>query len=1692
MPIDAYNPDQESFGTIPALDSNQTPAPPAPVAEDRAKKANFGLLGKVKETYPDMYQMISDGREDILRDSIARQIYLKNILARNDVITKSLADPNVPGITPDQIDRITRRINEPDNPESIFEDHFALQYMGYIDHAKDNPDDISWVKQVQQEWPTEFEAYRKFGTHSLSTTQLLNTRLENITSSLEDEGVAQRIWNFTKSLIPGREEYALSRLVPGASLHFGLGESLQDQSLNFYRMSREQQLTTLDNVHEYLKDTPELEAQFLAGMIGQSKTDKMQNDLSLPIAVATMGIGPGAIRRAAYTAFPALAVRDFVKGMTRSVGDLSAEITAPAAAGDLARASVNRAADAIIADMATNNPVRRQIEALQSFFQGKIDDFVQNPGNYGAELANQMLERYQVAPDQIIAMLTGMMRVERVPPLRAMQDIMDQFRKHVADYLPSVDNKILNITVPYRKDTLSGNWFVDIHLGDMYGKYFNQEDAADFYAKTHNIPDYSIGGIEPTFEDTLLRIKEGDLSSTGPEINKITDPNVKAENAEILEKMRAEDAATLESRRLKDSGSGYYIRITIPWDETHPFTRNLINDGIKTNAYGSKTPESLITRFLGGILSPEKTLSLYARTQRGIATFGPNVINELATQWGKDIAQLAKGSYPWSAKREKWNDLNRVMEYGRSIPDPDNKGIPGYTFKNLGELEYAFRKTVGYSPDEQQVKAYFAWKQLNELDLTLRRLSVYRNKTRTGTMVHSAWTKGPDGEKVFTPEFDAVPQNKIPTGEGAVLVMGDRVGQERILTTRSLAENTELGKRLRGNNPTDKLQVAEIYDQYSRPLEGWGNVKNERIRYVVGKFNKRNLELNEQLPERGGGHQIYDYPFYLKQAIMSKQLRREAKLDEDGFEVSPAQYDIHYEGDNTLWAIRTRAEGRIIEERLNGIRERIRDGKIAEAKQYLIENPLPYNWEDIYEKFKPTPKRNARTGRMMAAKPSIDLNEPIRLMDNNRTIGDAFGNEYKARYGKSFVNGLRSGNPASQYQVAFTGERDARQLMSIFDDGGKGNPVFKLEPARMIDPMTSMNRGLANIANSFFFDDLKIGFMEHWLQEAAPFMDLRKNELQNSMYTLFHNPKWIKRPNSDQLDRIKQLEIARSQHLNLVSRPGEQESYLLSAAQHLSDAMYTKLGPKFIISPMSIVSMAKDGPTFLRNMAFHYKLGMFNPSQLLKQLNTWATIYGIEGPTRASQGAIGAMLHELSRLNDNPGVLAHLDSVASKFGWRPGEWQEFRDFMMNTGFDTVAGEYAARDSIWSGKIYSSGINRFLSLGSSFFTEGERNVRYGAFATAYRRFRDAHPTGPLSDADKEVILQRARLLNVNMDRAANAIWQHGLSSIPFQFQTYALRTAELMFGKALTTKEKARLFATYFTLYGFPTATALYGLPFADNLRKTAIDNGYEVGNGYISNTLMEGVPAMIGSMITGNRYNIGQVYGPSGLFNYNEYLRSDQTFWQAILSSSLGPSGSILANTWSNSDGLRRWGMNIYNDEFPFQWEDVARLFKEISAIRMGDQNRMALQTGNWYSTRGTKLATDINPMDAILMTLTGLSHQSMADSYLTGQQVDDRKKYNEYTEQVFIENWRNGIRAAVDGAGYNPNQADEYFKRAGMILKMRAYPIEDYSKLLARATQDYETLAEKMNKEYNLQHRPSGREQELTDRYISNTQRKQ
>lgn len=1696
--MDDFIPTSNSTDTsdIPVYDSGiphqNTPSPDT--ASERAGKAVFGMSDKIPTDYETFYNTILKGMEPQLRKQLGSQMDEYRAKKRQENITQyaNLLKGFGRDLTFDDIDAINKQFDYPSEPSSIIEDHYARRYMSFLNWNNNDPDSDAWTKQAQMIIPKQYTDIQETGIDVIRTREFIGNLLKDNMDTLEDQSTVGAIVDWLKTLVPGYDEY---KLYDRNAAGIFLGSNLEESTRADLRLPWEERKTRiLGKYNELKKDNPQMASRYLQALLGQSTLEVLGGDVNSAMNAATLaGMGVNTVRFIAAPFTFMSKATSAVDGVVRSVRatERAAETAARAAAGDLEGA----AAATIKKDLRVSaDPKQRAIDYLVSFFRGRLDAFRENVGTGNMmELVRKIESQWGFEQGEVIRLLTGAQRPSHFPE-EVLNAIYSYYKTDTELKFPGMGNQILDFSVPYRGPE-NAYWY-NIHLGTTKGTYFESPEAAHMRA-VHMFP-----GKEKAFEivpipenlttDELANLARTKLHEAEQWELRAGDPRIsKSSRGEAARNAKtARKQAEIYNRRIRDfgvegSGSGYYIKISKPLDLTQDFVRQSL---VSTGYPETLTPQSWVSALLGKVRTPDETLSEFQRRNRGIAVHGPHVLMELAHSLGKDLIDFAKGTFPLTSKRQRFRDLEHVMEEAQQIPDPARlaKGdnTPGYTFRNIGELQLHYMRFVGRLPEDDEIKAYFSWSMLNDLDHVLRNASVVRNKAQVGAESHVVFSNNRLGNRTEAPAFDGVNINHVPRGQGNYVEIGEELGKEKGGKAPIKVGNINAGKRKEYDQllKQGKLKIIRIYDEYANPLSGFGSIGDHSIRYVfVPTKNVRTNPLSwDQLPQRGGGHFIYDSPFFAKQAIMSHEV---VKRDDMG---RPIQVDHVYKGDKTVAALPLQAMGRDWVNKINTFREMLRRRDFDGARTFLRENPLGEDFKELIQWFglKEHPAsgavgrgstRDPRTGRMIADEPRLDINEPISLVDRNQLIGN-MSDDLRSRYhnpsnGQRFFNGTRGGSLANQRQVSFTGERDSHSIMHVFDDGQKGNPIYKFRPAELLSPINALNRGLAGITNSFFLDEYRFTAMEHWLQEAKPFLDLEPGELENASYSVFNNPRWL--PGADK-KRVSELQVAHYQIDQLVGKTASVTDGVLHAmAQSLADTIYTKMGPRFIIDPLWVASRLRDPARSIRAFTFHTQLGFFNFPQYLRQLQTFSTIFGVAGYKNASSGTLAAFLHGWTAFNNTPEFIGGLDKLMSRLyipgtgRWKIGEYREATELANLSGFFKVAGEYAQLDSQMSEQLVKAPFQKFLDLGTGFFRGGERMVRKGAWYTAYREMRDQFPTGALTDEMKAKILLRARDLNVNMDRAGNSIWQHGLGSIPLQFLTYQARSAELLLGHRLPMKDKLRLLYTNALLYGIG-GTAIIGLPFGDWFKKAATEYlGYDVGSNYVSDTVMQGVPAALLAAASGNWYNIGETLGPQGWEPIREMFRGDRPVWNLAL----GAVGTTLQTAWEQSDGIRKMAMSAYADDdrvFPFVPEDVLDTFNILSSSYHVSQTWMAMNTGRWVSRKGTLLTKDITPLNAIFMYLAGgLSPEQAANVNNLSMAIKDRQEDQKKIEQFFIKEYRRGVDAAQSGAGYNPDQALKYFKRAFTALRIGGYPYENWDKALSLANDGYETLVERMNQEF-------------------------
>lgn len=1117
---------------------------------------------------------------------------------------------------------------------------------------------------------------------------------------------------------------------------------------------------------------------------------------------------------------------------------------------------------------------------------------------------------------------------------------------------------------------------------------------------------------------------------------------------------------TIEAKQnysIEQFGGYHYIRVTRPLEETRDIVRDL---QLATDI--TKTPTSHLDNFLGGLLkfrTPDEVLSLAQRENRKALTYAPNALLKIFTDEAKDIGKIAKWTFPFTSRREAWKKWNEVVNYARSAIDPVTKE-KGYFFKSMQELETHYQQFANRAPTEAEARAYFSFVKLVESDRVLRGLSLYKNKARLGAQQYNWVAIDSLNKQVKSPSFEGIKRTQWPSTDDAVLYTGTHAGQEKVIRGGVLVSQDQYEGYIKAVKE-GRMHVIEVYDVEARPFKGYANVGNTRIRYVVTPMIENKPLAWEQTAQKGGSLFDHNYDFYVKQANMVPE-----KIGD--------KVRHWYEGDKTFMGAMYNSMGRDVSAKLNEVQKLIREGKLTEAEAYTARN-FPIEWEKLYAHFQET---KDAAGNIIPAR--FGLHEPFYSVPKGKLIKDLHqdlerrytGLSKPGRVTSEFADGTREGSLARQHQVQYTGQRDDYEVFSFKDKGTKNNPVYDYEPAKYLDPMAALQRGMSRIVNSAFLDDYKIFSVEHWLREAVGNGDPLKAIINASPEDVRRSPMYYFKTAMENLKSggdAAQLSRMRAGHYQIEQLLGVKsrvETELYSMVQKLADNVYGAYGPnKLSVVASWALPHVKDPFSFVKGMTFHAKLGIWNVPQLVVQAQTFATIMGIAGIKYAAPGTKASLIHRWASVNSSEAVLDHLDSLAGKLQipgsskWRPGEWKEAYKALLTTGFDKVAGEYAARDADFSHKIISSGTHQILDSGTWFFREGERQVRLGAWYTAFREFRDKVPTGRLTEANTRAILERADILSVNMSRASSSALHQGVFSLPTQFLAYQLRSAELFMGKRLTPQEKYRLLVTYGTLYGFPAALGVTGLPLGDILRKDAQDQGYIVGKDYWKSLIYEGAPSLIFGMATGKYLNIGDRYAVQGFDAMREAFRGDKTVWDILGGASFGMFREVI----ESSDGYFRRVMSLFRDQdekFQFTAEHALRPFRAISSVSAADRMWTAINTTRWISKKGMWL-DDASPAMATFQTMVGLQSQQASSAYLSSETIKDRGEYNKRSLDLATQDWRRGLLAEKDG---DKEQAKAFYMNSMAILKTRGYPEDQLHIAFASMSDDSRNLISKID----------------------------
>lgn len=1585
-----------------SLDSGQVGSYPlsAELASNRAMKASLGLPN-INKTYQDYYDAFVSGGEDTVRNEVASENNFRRNAKKQELIAALASKKNAPLVDKD-IQDIEWALSQDKtvrytDPSSIFEEAYASAYMNYLDLSQPGNEN-TFLAEAEAEIPVEANAYKEAGREAIAKHEFFRRIADDA-----EENFSQQSWpsfavDVGKMALPAYYEYKLRGRAPDTGVLQGgpLGENLEEQRKTYYRMPLNQMKEAFIKDFEKLKsDNPYAALHYAKAMLGRS-ADEIGLDNIFSLVEASFLAQAG---KQLATGAKGLWLKRFMKEAVKSSVDeaLKNEPTAAAiakGAGDVGEAAVKEATSIFLNKLAgQSKPIQDNLKNMLSFYKLDIDNLVSGVNNSTRELTTRIVSQTSNFMNNLSEVVAEIARVNRIPELDAVEGAIKGLKENISEIYPGLSNRIIDIS-NLRREPVSNTFHINITLGKNNAELFDRPTVAQNAAKAFNLPDAKVVQV----------------------------------------------------------GRGWALQVTKPLDETQDLVRNLL-----TTTRESTDPEGWLSSFFHWIRTPEETLSIDNRIQRKVATYAPSWLLQVAQDEALYIKKLYKGKgivdpvtgekvrgRIFSGKKTKrWEDWNSIVKLARTSPDPDT-GELGYFYKNVAELQDSYQRHLHRLADDAEVEAYFAYKRLLEMDRIFRNSAVYRSKVRVGAETHTPLiTSSPGQARVTAPTFDGMVHKYLPGTKDTILVLSKEVGKEGLYRGGEIPPSVL--KRLTKEIEDGKKLVVEIFDPEARPFNGFGKVKEERVRYVIADKLETKPISWEQVPRRGGGHWEYDYNFYIKQArIRAENIN--------------GVFRHWYEGDTTIMPMSIGSAARDIAKHLDQVRILIKDGDLKAAKKYS-ETHLPIDWKEVSGWF----RSHKVNGETIPAR--LSKYEPIEALGRDETIIGK-SKDLENRYTRitdtgervsTFMDGTKHGSAARQQTVQFTGSRDSYELMTLNPKGSKHNPIFNYEPAKMLDPIPSMDRALSNIINSAFFDDYKIMSVEHWLASAQQYLKPHVNDIRSAPFWHFHNPDF---KTDAPFDAVQRLKANHWQIQQFLGQTNAVDNFLTWSSQRLADIVYDNVGTKgLLIAPDHLLGAVKDASRFMRSVAFNAKLGLFAVPQLIVQSQTYGVIAGVAGPTRAAQGTAAAFMTQLSRINKNPAILDKLDETLSKMGgWKRGEFKESLDELRKTGFGNIMGEYALIDDALSPRIFRSRWGDFLHAGQVFFREGERSVRYGAWHTAFREFREANPTGRITAQDRQNILNRADLLSVNMSRASNSALHSGVFSIPTQFLTYQMRLAELFFGKRLTMAERGKLVFMQSFLYGIPIATGVTGVPLGDSIRQYALEHGYVVGDSWYT-TLMEGVPAALVGYATNNWYNVGDRLGSQGFEVIREAWNEDADIFKIIF----GASGATIGGFVSSSMGFYQAVKSMLGDggeSFPVKTDDLLDVFNEISSVNNARRAWYAANTGNWLSKKGLVLERGVSGSDALIRALTGLQSTDASDLHLKSMSIRDRVSNEKAATQRFMVEFRRAMRVHAD----DPEAARAHYIRARNFLIVYGIPQERWPSIFRQATADRGSLIEQLD----------------------------
>lgn len=1702
-------PQEDTSQQLPLMTPPPAPPPTSAEAENRANQYAFATGGDPQS----MYQQILAGREADLRRETARQEGIKADSQRVGILQDYASARSKAGVTTPLNDAERQTLEgltykQTRDPETIMEDLFAKQAVSTL-----YPEGSSRTQAADADLHTTMATQDVF-QEQIATNAAANRLLSGALDSQNKKGVVQQGLDVVGQMVPFFSQINRHDATQGVSGDFWTSSDLQSQYAHIRNQPTvEAQVKMLTDSYNTIAKHNQLDAiNFLQGFLHYGTQEQFLDsalnvaDIATVVSPVAKAVGKGVMRVISAPRLSGQEAADLATNVARvnatadkELADLASAAKGAAKLEDVAQADKmsaeieQRRQDELrkletfkqerLAEKApANDPqaaaarfansAKDTIAALAANPKPKISDIAAAAGNLDLSAASRVFEMASngVRASDPVHLGTELRATAAsiFNPPRAMGidkpfalareyvgNIAERMMQNSADFFKAVtglgpstispkalleafalgrqrllsdmerahlSDSVIDVDHVFMPEQTQGNVGYNIlRLGKPGGVMFDNQHQAGAWLKEYGIA----GTVERGNGPTWKVVQTENLKNVASGIAK------KTEGASVVASKEKPGKFDIV---IKQQGEGHYIQIARPAKETDDATKGFL---VETN---NVTPMSSIKQWLDsrgllGFMTPSNRLSTEQRGLRTSILYRIAEVQKLiGTTWTSAIGPLDKAE---KLRSTRFFDMMRRQEWVAE----DGTRMKGVEFKSQHDFENQWLATWKQLPNEKESMAYWGYIQANQMQYYVDNLRTYSERARQGSMLWQfakgqPWLEGRlerDVNKVFRPDANWS------------VIRAD--GKEDVYQGSKAYKDGELKDEITNLVKNEGHQIVQMADP-RRP-------GHAPVHFVVTKdATQKNLTM-DLIPYKGGGHIVYDYPGYVKQAVA---------------EFGRGDYVFHY-GDNTVLPVTSAAEGGVHVATLERARELYRNGDRAGFDAHIGMKP-PFTSDALWNKFaNGTLRTDLPFVYTRAGESTYHTPEMQRVLSTEKTSID---------WANSDLNYLKGMNRQ------WFGHRgwDVQGIQQMADETG---PIFSFEKPRLIDPLPTLNQAINQSIRNKFFGAYQLRTAEHFVEEFKSVLQdgLRADELarlrENPLRALY-NPKWdVNVANRPLLAAARGYQNAA---LNLLGTTTDIQRQTKWVEAKLMDMVYNKFGNKAADLTYEVLQKIPDPVKYGRQLAFSLKLGLFNPVQLLLQAQTAATSMAILGPTHGFKGFAAAGVARMLHVSDTPANIEHFAKIASNFGWKAEDFKEAYDFMIRAGTFNVGSSHAWRWDAADMNYISKAGGRFLDKGNWFFNEGNRFPQLVSHMGAYAEWRTANPFAKLTQEAETNIMSRYDDLTINMTHHSSSALNRGIGAVAGQFLSYQERLAELLLGKRLTPVEKLRVFAVNSAMYGIPTAVgawtagveqpimqglAAMGAPVPADLRNGSayedvrgwlLKQHPEIKNNAWIESLTEGVPELMLHVATGSQFNVAARLGPGGMNGlFDDISRGTNPF--VILA---GPQGNVMGDATRAVYPVIADLANIIHGQGvrPILVPDVVDTISNASGVNNLMKAYYGLTLGRYFTANHAVVANDINPTESIFMGILGLTPSRLNDRMIMDQAVKgkaDAQLYARNEAMKYIRMWQQEKDASL---------SKDYGDRINFWFEAGGFTSEERGQIAAKAMGEANSQVETSTRAFN------------------------